>query len=587
MKKLFALMLALILCLSAFAGCTDGEGDTTTAPVGDEGISAEQALKNATAYVKNMYNGYLKANETASDFELVSSVKVAGNDYTVTWTSDNEVAKVVPGEGKVTVDVDDKSATAVDYTLTAVVSAADGTKGEPLTFKLKVPASNFVSIPDALALEDGKFVTVSGTVKLINTPWDDGYKNITVTIEDEAGNQLYIYRLATKVEIGDVVTVKGEMATYNGSRQIAAGATAEITGHVEVKNEYPEYSIPDALKLDDNTLLTVKGTVVSIDTPWNDGYKNISVTIADDAGNKLYVYRLATNVNLGDVLTIKGIMGSYNGAKQIAQGATAEITGHTEIKQDYKEVTIPEALAAEDGVLVIVKGTVVEINTEWSDSYGNITVTIQDAAGNKLYVYRLSTKVELGDILTIKGKVGSYNGAKQIAQGATAEITGKDTTIGGGSATTNPPVDTPTLDGAVVYDFSKCEKGEQYAKNELHVLDDILKVTTNDAHMNTQIRLYHSAVNEYNPNGRHATAVFESTKVITGLSVNAGNKADTLKVSASVDGTNWVVIAEVAVTEAYADYSVNIDAAAGYKFIKLEPTEKQIRVASISVVYAK
>ncbi len=417
MKKLLILMLALVLCLSVFAACEDNPPKDTTVTV-----DTAQALKNATAYVKNMYKSFLTENKTGSDFELVSSVKVAGTDYAVTWTVDNDAVKVIAGEGKVTIDVDDKAAADVEYNLTAVVSAADGTKGDPLTFKLVVPSANMKSISDALAAPDGELVTVSGTVTLINTPWDDGYKNISVTIEDEAGNQLYLYRLAAKVEIGDVITVKGTMATYNGARQIAAGATAEITGHVDVTLDYKEVTIPQAIASDDNALVIVKGTVKTIDGPWSDQYNNMSVTIVDEAGNELYIYRLATKVEQGDILTIKGIVGSYNGKKQIAQGATAEITGHTDIEVTYNTISIPDALKAEDGTLVSVKGTVVTIGTPWSDSYGNISVTIEDENGNKLYLYRLATNVKVGDVIVVNGKMDTYNEERQIAQGATAEI---------------------------------------------------------------------------------------------------------------------------------------------------------------------
>jgi hypothetical protein len=86
------------------------------------------------------------------------------------------------------------------------------------------------------------------------------------------------------------------------------------------------------------------------------------------------------------------------------------------------EVSLADAVALADGVRVIVKGTVKEINTEWSEKYGNITVTIEDAAGNTLYIYRLATNVKVGDVVTITGKMGSYNGSKQIAAGATAVI---------------------------------------------------------------------------------------------------------------------------------------------------------------------
>ncbi len=568
MKKFLSLILVLVFCISAFAAC----GPNKT----------EQAVENATAYVKNMYKAYLTETETAKDFELVSKVMVGGVSYTVTWTSDNDAVKVVEGsDGKVKIDVNEESATAVQYKLTAVVSAEDGTKGEPLAFKFKVPASNLVTIPAALELPDDTFVTVKGKVTIINTPWDDGYKNISVTIEDADGNQLYLYRLATNVKLGDIITVKGVMATYNNARQVAAGATAEITGHEDVVVTYKPVTIPEAVAADDNTQIEVSGTVVDIGTAWSDQYNNISVTIADDAGNKLYIYRLSTKVELGDKITVQGLMATYNGARQVAQGATAKITGHVEITQEYKEVSLKEAVALDDGALVIVKGTVSEINTPWDDGYGNITVTIVDAEGNELYIYRLSTKVAVGDVVTIKGKVSSYNGAKQIAQGATAEITGQGQVPGGG----NQGGEVVVPDGAVKYTFADYEKGEQYAANEVHKLDDTLKVTTNEAHFREEIRLYHSAANQYAPNGRHSTAVFESTKAIKSIIVNVGNNNDTLKVSASVDGVTWVEIQNVTVASAYADYAVALGDA-GYKFVKLEPTEKQIRVKSITVEYA-
>ena len=84
-------------------------------------------------------------------------------------------------------------------------------------------------------------------------------------------------------------------------------------------------------------------------------------------------------------------------------------------------VTTAEAVALPDGTVVTVTGAVIRIDTAWSDSYGNITVTIGDAAGT-LYVYRLATKVEVGQVITVVGKVGSYKDAKQIAAGATATI---------------------------------------------------------------------------------------------------------------------------------------------------------------------
>ena len=176
-----------------------------------------------------------------------------------------------------------------------------------------------VTIAEAVALEDGVEVVVSGTVAEINTEWNDQYGNITVTITDGA-NTLYVYRLATNVKVGDVVTITGKVGSYNGSKQIAAGATAVITDAAPV-----EVSLTEAVALEDGVKVIVKGTVKEINTEWSEQYGNITVTIEDAEGNTLYIYRLATNVKVGDVVTITGKVGSYNGSKQIAAGATAVV----------------------------------------------------------------------------------------------------------------------------------------------------------------------------------------------------------------------------------------------------------------------
>ena len=204
--------------------------------------------------------------------------------------------------------------------------------------------------------------------------------------------------------------------------------------------EYEEYSIGDALELEDGTGVIIFGVVSEIKTAWSDQYKNISVNITDGK-DTYYLYRLATNVNVGDAIVVTGTVGSYNGAKQIAAGATAEIIA---------EKTLAEAVALEDGAYVLVKGTVSEIKTAWSDQYGNISVNITDGT-NTLYLYRLATNVKVDDVVTVVGKVGSYNGAKQIAQGAFAIVEGGEE--GGeeeGGETTTPGALTNKFDVTVL-----------------------------------------------------------------------------------------------------------------------------------------
>ena len=185
-----------------------------------------------------------------------------------------------------------------------------------------------MTIPQALEAADTTKVKVSGTVCEINTVWNDQFNNITVTITDADGNKLYVYRLATKVELGDIVTIKGEMATYNG-RQIGAGATAEITGK-DNSYVYVEMTIPKALAAADGTNVIVTGTVSEIGTAYSEQYGNISVNIVDDANNVLYLYRLSGNVEVGNVIKVRGTMATYNGNRQLT-GGTYELISEGEV----------------------------------------------------------------------------------------------------------------------------------------------------------------------------------------------------------------------------------------------------------------
>ncbi len=87
-----------------------------------------------------------------------------------------------------------------------------------------------MTIAEALAATDGKQVEVTGTVVKINTPLNSEYNNISVTIKDTEGNELYLYRLSGDVALHSNITVKGSMSTYNGTRQISQGATFTLNG---------------------------------------------------------------------------------------------------------------------------------------------------------------------------------------------------------------------------------------------------------------------------------------------------------------------------------------------------------------------
>ena len=243
---------------------------------------------------------------------------------------------------------------------------------------------------------------VSSIIPEVSFTWSVDKEGYTIT-----DNKIALTVSETPVELKFTV-----VATCEGKT-----ATKDIT----VKVALPEMSIEEANKLEDGATVVVVGVVTGIADKdvWSDKYNNMSVTITDDTGS-LYLFRIPTKVELGNVIKVTGKMATYNGNRQIAQGATVEV---------LKVSTSAEATAAEDGTAVILAGKVTNIAEKdaWSTKYNNMSVTITDAAGT-YYLFRISTQVELGDEIVVIGKVGSYNGAKQIAQGSTTIITKKAAT---------------------------------------------------------------------------------------------------------------------------------------------------------------
>ena len=91
----------------------------------------------------------------------------------------------------------------------------------------------------------------------------------------------------------------------------------------------------EAAKLADNALLsgghkyTLTGTITSIDTPYDDGYGNVTVTI-DVEGKAFQCFRLkgdgADTIKVGDTITVEGPVSAYKGKVQVNQGDLKSVT---------------------------------------------------------------------------------------------------------------------------------------------------------------------------------------------------------------------------------------------------------------------
>ena len=126
----------------------------------------------------------------------------------------------------------------------------------------------------------------------------------------------------------------------------------------------------------------------------------------------------------------------------------------------------------------------------------------------------------------------------------------------------------------IKYSFSNYGTGVQYAQGEKHTLDDNVTLIINGAHLNGQVRLYAGS-----------NAVFESKRDITKVVLNAGNKAGTLTVNVSDDGSTWTKVKEQTTTTSYTAYT--FDLGGSYKYVQMVSTGAQIRVSIATLTFSE
>lgn len=364
-KKIAYILVALLIAVAgiglgvgAFNNLNSNEPNTEVQGDGNEdNLSDEDLMKKAVAYVKTIYKDVAK--ETAADYERIGTVPVGKAKFTVDWSVDvdENIIKIVKQEnGMVTIDINEEIGDETPYVLTATISDGKGNK-ESLTWDHVIPAKitgSYQEIVDmAYALKNGESLpnvaTLQGTVTTVNTPWDSGYKNITVTIvvEGREDKPIQCYRLksgaadASQIEKGDLITVTGTLKNYNGTIEFDAGCVLDENlkgqGKINKVSGTMLEIVAMAYKLKPGQMLdgeaTLAGSVISVDTEWNKQYKNITVTIVvdgSDKAHKIMCYRLksgaadASKVEAGDHITVTGMIKNYNGTIEFDAGCVLD-----------------------------------------------------------------------------------------------------------------------------------------------------------------------------------------------------------------------------------------------------------------------
>ena len=434
MKKIIALLMAIALCMTMLWGAAVAE---------DENLASAKGLLDF--WYKNKSRD--KLTVTAEDYEVPAQLMIDGVVYPVTWKTDVDTIQIEEAENsKYLVKLDQNNAKELTYTLTATVTAPDGSTLD-VSYQRVMPAmaaemSYAQIVAAAYTLEDGasmsKTQRLFGTVTAVNTAWSDEYQNITVTIQvgDLADQPIQCFRLtgegAKELKEGDQITVEGTLKNYKGTIEFDKGCV--LVGFGDIPSQAA--TLDAAYALDEGAAMSkpsvLKGEIVSIDTAWSDEYKNITVTIVCDgkAEQPVQCFRLsgegAEKLAVGDEIAVFGTIKNYKGTVEFDKGCKLiPVDSVASVKALMAGYALEEGAAMTE--TSTVTGTVVAIPTAWSDEYKNITVNMV-VAGLEDYVlqcYRLSgegaDKLAEGDTITVTGTIKNYKGTVEFDKGCTLD----------------------------------------------------------------------------------------------------------------------------------------------------------------------
>ena len=288
---------------------------------------------------------------------------------------------------------------------------------------VKMPETGeFGLYKEPLPLEGGQFkvhLTCKGDGISVVVP-DEAKSWLSVNAIETSGNSSIVTFSASANAMGDRTTV----LTFNTT---SGGTVNSAQANIDQKGAILQVTVGEFLKAAVSPAqYRLTGTVKKISV--SEQYNNADITVADALGNSVLVRRMKPasgkitdlTIAVGDKLTVVGQRGESNGTAQMVNGVY-------ESHVHYIPATIKEFLAKEvSDVEYIVTGKIVNIK-EISASFKNATLTIADDEGTTLYVFRMKAAeggpaienigLKVGDVLTVVGKRGEFNGSAQMVNG--------------------------------------------------------------------------------------------------------------------------------------------------------------------------
>ena len=346
-------------------------------------------------------------------------------------------------------------------------------------------------VPETLPIEGGELmVTLMCKGEGVEAVIPETAAWLSVVSAEHSGELAVVVLKAEANEGGNRSADVEFVTTFNGTEYKSVVTVSQLGAIKEV-------TVAEFIEASEGTALyQLTGKVSAITSAYNPTYGNVSFKLMDATG-EVDIFRMtcpenATNLEVGDMITVCGTRSSYNDTPQMAQGETyISHIGNT-------KVTIEEFLAQSiaGDVWYELTGTIEEIVKE---EYGNFYL---NDGTSRVYVYGLtvapvasndksfkSLGLKAGDIVTLVGTRAQYD--KSSIEDQKEQVGGPAYYVSHEEGTPVEPEPDPTpdpeytidgkqwvgaldfIDGAVVFDFGVTE--EEYliiaAENEVGELD--------------------------------------------------------------------------------------------------------------------
>ncbi len=281
------------------------------------------------------------------------------------------------------------------------------------------------TLAEAFALEEGAALVgtqvLRGTVTKIETPYDEKYGNISLWIQ-VGDKEVEAYRLngGAELQVGDVITVAGNLKNYKGTVEFDAKCT--YSKDLSVDEMKQAKTLEEAFALGEGEALSgrrvVSGTITKIETAYDEKYGNVSLWI--QAGDKeVEAYRLngGADLKVGDVITVTGFIKNYKGTVEF--DAKCEYVMGNDFAGARAKGSLTDAFALEEGAALnyesTLTGAITKIETAYDEKYGNISLWIQ-VGDKEVEAYRLigGAELQVGDVITVTGYIKNYKGTVEF-----------------------------------------------------------------------------------------------------------------------------------------------------------------------------